>query len=172
MRGHPGHPGHDRHRPAGALARGPADRQRGRDRALEPWRAATADLRDTLGLPRPGIAEKEVTRRLAQARKIAEGIPVAFRATPATSAQLVWLNLHAQSRGLFADYGLPEQPGDVASELLTPRSGSALSEPLLDEGGQTDLDRKDRRAGTHSTGATSRSCSPMTVGESAASYQA
>ena len=140
----------------------------GRDRAMEPWRAATADLRDMLGIPRAGIPSKEVSRRMEQARKVAEGIPVLFRPAPATPAQLVWLNLHSQQRGLFADFGLPEQPGDVATELLTPRSGAALTEPLLDEGGQSDVDRKswnplDRRY--------LKVIQPHTPGEPVASYQ-
>lgn len=117
-----------------------------RDRAAEPWKAATADLRDLLGIPRSGIPAKEVTRRAAQARRVAEGIPILFQPAPATPAQLVWLNLHAQQRGLFADVDLPEGPGDVATELLIPRSGAALNEPLLDEGGQSDVDRKDSRS--------------------------
>lgn len=117
----------------------------GKDRALEPWRAATADFRDTLGLPRAGVSAKEVARRAQQARKVVEGIPTLFQPTPATPAQMVWLHLHAQQRGLFADFGLPESGDLVAEELITPRSGAALTEPLLDEGGQSDGDRQERR---------------------------
>lgn len=104
--------------------------------------AAFDDLKDTLGLPRAGVSAKEVARRVEQARKIADGIPAVFHPEPATPAQMVWLNLHAQQRGLFADMSLPEEAGDVADQLLAPRSGAALTEPLLDEGGQSDLDRK------------------------------
>lgn len=114
----------------------------GKEKALEPFRAATADVRDMLGLPRPGVSDKEISRRLAQAKRVAEGIPAPFRPTPASAAQMVWLHLHAQQRGLFADVSLPDEPGDLNAELLTPRSGTALSEPLLDEGGQSDLDRR------------------------------
>lgn len=118
----------------------------GRERVSEVFRSAVADLRDTIGLPRPGIPAAEVTRRMAQARKVAEGIPARFRPAPATAAQMVWLHLHAQQRGLFLDGSLPEKPGDVGEQLLTPRSGAALTEPLLDEGGQSDLDRKEWRS--------------------------
>lgn len=113
-----------------------------KDKVGEAFRAASADVRDLLGLPRPGVTDKEITRRLAQAKRVAEGIPAHFRPTPATAAQMVWLHLHAQQRGLFADVSIPEAPGDLGAELLTPRSGAAMSEPMLDEGGQSDLDRR------------------------------
>jgi hypothetical protein len=114
------------------------------DRLFEPWRAAAADLRDTLALPRVGVPAADLTRRLEQARKVGESIPAPFAATPATPAQLAWLYLHAQQRGLALDMDLPDPIGDrdLTGQLLTPRSGSALPEPLLDEGGQSDLDRK------------------------------
>ena len=117
----------------------------GKDRATESWKAAIADLRDSIGLPNPGISPKDMERRAAQARRIADGIPAPFRPEPATPAQLVWLHLHAQQRGLFADYGLPEREGDITEQFLTSRSGAALTEPLLDEGGQSDLTRGDLR---------------------------
>ncbi len=149
----------------------PLNAASGRDRAMEPWRAATADLRDVLGLPRAGIPAKEVARRMGQARAVAEGIPVLFRPTPATPAQLVWLNLHAQQRGLFADFGLPEHPGDVTTELLTPRSGTALSEPLLDEGGQSDVDSKDRKSWNPLQRRYLKVIQPHAPGPQPASYQ-
>lgn len=112
----------------------------------EPFKAATAGFFDLLGVPRGGPSQEEVTRRLEQAAEIAETIPQVFRPTPATEAQMIWLHLHAQQRGLFADMGLPEARGDVADQLLTPRSGSAMLEPILDEGGQSDLDRRELRS--------------------------
>lgn len=113
------------------------------DRALEPLRAASADLRDRLGLPRAAVPVADVERRLAQAARIAEAIPGTFRPTAATPAQMVWLHQHAVRRGLFQDLDLPtDAPDDVAASLLTAKSSSALGEPLLDEGGQSDLDGK------------------------------
>ncbi len=121
---------------------------RASDRLLEPLRAAAADLRDSLALPRAGIPDADLARRLEQARKVAEGIPAPFRPKPATPAQLVWLHLHAQQRGLFLDMDLPDSDArrDVSGQLLTPRSGATLPEPLLDEGGQSDLSRRDLRS--------------------------
>ena len=110
----------------------------------EPLRAALSDVRDALGLPRSGIPAGEVARRTEQAQRLADAIPLAFQPTPATVAQLVWLQLHAQQRGLFADLSLPEDA--TSSELLTPRTGSALPQALLDEGGRGDLRRGDLRA--------------------------
>jgi hypothetical protein len=120
---------------------------RAADRLLEPLRAAAADLRDSLALPRAGIPANDLSRRLEQARKVAEGIPAPFRPRPATPAQMVWLHLHAQQRGLFLDMDLPDPDAsrDVSGQLLTPRSGATLPEPLLDEGGQSDLSRRDVR---------------------------
>lgn len=113
------------------------------DRALEPWRAATADLRDRIGLPRAPIPAGDVERRLAQAARVAESIPSPFNPSPVTPAQMVWLHEHTIRRGLFQDLDLPSSsPDDVAGALLTPKSSSALGEPLLDEGGQSDLDSK------------------------------
>ena len=109
------------------------------DRFTEPLKAATSDLRDRLGLPRAGIPVADVERRLAQAARITERIPGPFNPTPATPAQMVWLHEHALRRGLFQDMDLPEAGDTLAAQLLTPKSGAALGEPLLDEGGQSDL---------------------------------
>ena len=46
---------------------------------LDSGSAAFADFKDFLGLPRAGVSPKEVTRRVEQARKIADGIPAVFR---------------------------------------------------------------------------------------------
>lgn len=110
------------------------------DRVLEPLRAGLSDLRDRMGLPREPIPAEDVSRRLAQATRIAEGIPAPFHPQPATVAQMVWLHEHSLRRGLFQDLDVPDADDTLAAELLAPRSGAALSEPLLDEGGQSDVD--------------------------------
>ena len=120
-----------------------------RQKLREPFAAAMADLRDVLGMPRSVAGHDELARRMEQAAKIADGIPAPFRPRPATPAQMVWLGLHAQQRGLFLDGDAPDPHGgdnDLAEHLLTPRPGASLPEPLLDEGGQTDVDRRDRRS--------------------------
>lgn len=123
----------------------PLGTDRPSDRALEPLKAATSDLRDRLGLPRAPIPAGDVERRLAQAARVAESIPGPFYPTPATAAQMVWLHQHAIRRGLFQDLDLPgEGEDDVAAQLLVPKSSAALGEPLLDEGGQSDVDAKTR----------------------------
>ena len=115
------------------------------DRWAEPARAATADLRDRIGLPRAPIPGREVARRLAQAARVAESIPAPFKPSPVTPAQMVWLHEHSLRRGLFQDLDLPTGGlHDVVAELLTPKSSAALSEPLMDEGGQSDLEGKAR----------------------------
>jgi len=112
---------------------------RSSDRMKEPIRAGMASLRDQLGLPRRSIPAEDIERRLMQAARVAEGIPGPFAAQPATVAQMVWLHQHSLRRGLFQDIDLPDVDDDLAEQLLVPRSGAALGEPLLDEGGQTDL---------------------------------
>jgi len=123
----------------------PLGTDRASDRATEPLRAASSDLRDRLGLPRAPIPAGDVTRRLAQAARVAESIPGPFHPTAATPAQMVWLHEHAIRRGLFQDLDLPSQDEqDLATQLLTPKTSAALGEPLLDEGGQSDVDAKGR----------------------------
>lgn len=112
---------------------------RPQDKILAPLRAAGADLRDRAGLPRAGVSPDEVERRMAQAGRIAQSLPAPFSPEPATAAQMVWLHEHAQRRGLFQDLDLPEGSDDVATQLLTPRAGTMLADPLLDEGGQSDI---------------------------------
>ena len=123
----------------------PLGTDRPSDRAVEPLKAATSDLRDRLGLPRAPIPAGDVERRMAQAARIAESIPGPFNPAPATPAQMVWLHQHAIRRGLFQDLDLPgDGEDDLAAHLLVPKSSAALGEPLLDEGGQSDVDAKTR----------------------------
>lgn len=135
------------------------------------WATQWADFKDRCGLPRPGIPEAEVTRRAKQAQQVADALPSKFRPTPASPAQMVWLHLHAQQRGLFADMALPEEPGDLAEQMLTPRSGVALGEPLLDEGGQSDLDRRALRSWNPLERRYLKVTQPHVVDDVEASYQ-
>lgn len=107
-------------------------------------RAATDEIRDALALPRAGVSAMEIARRVEQSRKVAAAIPSMFQAAPATAAQMVWLDAHCQQRGLYRDDEIPDGPStahrDTATALL-PQSGALLPEPMIDEGGQSDLDR-------------------------------
>lgn len=109
-------------------------------------RAAITDLRDQLALPRLAISDTELAERGAQAAKLEKLLPGKFAAEPMTPAQMVWLHLHAAQRGLFLDTDWPEQDNvdhpDHLETLVTPTAGAALPEMLLDEGGQTDVDKK------------------------------
>lgn len=119
------------------------------DRAMEPLRSKHADLLDWLGLPRPSIDRGDVERRVRQAARIREMIPAPFEARPASPAQMIWLHEHQLRRGLFLDLNLPSASShSVEGELLT-KSASALSEPILDEGGQSDVETKTRQFDVH-----------------------
>ncbi len=107
------------------------------DGLTDPLKTGLSDLRDALGLPRPPLAARELERRLAQAARIAEGIPGPFNPAPATRAQMIWLHDHGLRRGLFQDQDVPGP--DDTPDLLTTQTGGALNEPILDEGGQSDL---------------------------------
>lgn len=112
------------------------------DHIRRPARAAMADIRDTLALPRSAVSQVELDRRLDQADAIARAIPAVFHPAEASAAQQVWLMAHACTRGLGDALDLPTtNPGDTAADLLIPRSGVALGEPWLDEGGRSDFTR-------------------------------
>lgn len=148
--------------------------ERASDRGLEPLRSKYSDLLDRLGLPRPRVDSDDVERRLRQAARVAETIPAPFHAAPATPAQMVWLHGHQLQRGLFLDLNLPGGDGtDLAGELLT-RSSSALTEPVLDEGGLSDFEGKSAQASARQAFHRRRyvKVSPGDVADAAASYQA
>ncbi|WP_157987506.1 ATP-binding protein [Jiangella endophytica] len=107
----------------------------------ESFRAAVDDFRDQLALPRHGVSPAELKLRTEQARKVELGIPAVFRPRAATVAQLVWLYQHTLQRGLFADMDLPETRADHEAAVV-PRHGVLWPDALIDEGGQTELDRK------------------------------
>jgi hypothetical protein len=109
------------------------------DKLLEPVKSKHADLLDWLGLPPPGVSKADVERRVKQAERIRETIPAPFEATPATTAQMVWLHEHQVRRGLYLDLNLPAASAAAGASWLESRSSAALSEPVLDEGGQSDL---------------------------------
>lgn len=109
------------------------------DRVVVPARAALSGLKDQLGLPRTQIPAEEISHRLLQAARIQESIPAPFKAEATTVAQRAWLHRHMLRRGLLEDMDLPSAGELAAEEALLPRSGAVLTEPVLDEGGQSDL---------------------------------
>lgn len=148
---------------------------RGTTSVIGSWRAAVDEVRDTLALPRAGVPAKEIARRVEQSRKIAQAIPWIFRPRPATAAQMIWLDLHTQQRGLSTDLEPPELSCDV--DLVRPPSavplaGSSMLEPCLDEGGQTDLSRSELKAWMPWERRYLKVFQPDVPGDGAASYQA
>lgn len=142
----------------------------GWDWLRKPLRAAEANVRDVLGMPRGGVGPGEIGRRLTQAEQVARAIPAVFAPQPATAAQQVWIVAHSQQRGVVEDLELPEADDELAAELVL-RSGSALPEPLLDEGGQSDLDHRALRRWNPLTRRFVKVAQPHAPTPPAASYQ-
>lgn len=106
--------------------------------------AVEAELRDVLALPRRVPSPAEVDEALRIAGRVEEAIPGAFGAVPATPAELVWMAQHAQLRGLDLDAEAPVPGTDGTSSLVGDEgdrivAAAELAEPVLDEGGQSDL---------------------------------
>jgi AAA-like domain len=109
----------------------------GANRFLEPLRAGYTDLKDRLAMPRSGPHPRHVQGRLQQAELIFKAIPGVFEARPASVAEHVWLQVHAQQRGLGVDLTVPGADTAAAeAQLLT--SPAAVPSPVLDPCGQTD----------------------------------
>lgn len=117
------------------------------DKLMEPLRSKYADLLDSAGLPRPAINHQDVERRVRQAARVQEMIPAPFAPRPVTPAHQVWLHEHQLRRGLFLDLNLPEARPQAGAEWAS-KSSSALAEPILDEGGQSD-NEKGRQLDVH-----------------------
>jgi ABC-type lipoprotein export system ATPase subunit len=102
-----------------------------------PLRAAAGELVEQLGLPagRPTLEEIEVAQSRAAAA-VRASVPAPFHPRPATAAEMSWLAEHARRRGL-PEFPLPA-PGDEVEGI---RAGYSYNLPLLDEGGQSEMDR-------------------------------
>ncbi|CAI9388043.1 MULTISPECIES: ATP-binding protein [Microbacterium] len=114
-------------------------------RARSAVRAADTKLRDTLALPRQLPTDSEIAAAARMAKEIEVRIPAAFQPTRATPAEQIWIALHSQQRGLSADLAAPVPPaegtedGFGVDELAHFQMPSAMPNPWLDEGGQSDL---------------------------------
>lgn len=108
------------------------------------YRAAESDLRELLAFKRRLPSEAEVEDAVLAARRVEQALPPVFRPTPATAAEVIWMIGHMQHRGLALDATTPlPNTAGVPSEGRDPvMPASAFVEPLLDEGGQSDLGAK------------------------------
>lgn len=108
-------------------------------------RTAMTRIKAQLGLPRSSPPPRLVQDLLKQAAKTVESVPASFRLQPATPAQMVWLHQHMLDRGLYQDWDLPQpERDDVTPAVVRSKTGTAMVEPFLDEGGQSDLAKADR----------------------------
>ena len=110
------------------------------DRLQTLIRSVDGKLREQLALPtwRPTEAEIQALGRMAE--HIGRAIPAAFKAVPSSPAEVAWIYAHSQSRGLGSDPTAPAGGEDV--QAFT--SGASIPEPLVDEGGQSDVSAKER----------------------------
>lgn len=110
----------------------------GATRITEPLRSGYAQVKDSLAIARTGPSQLQVALRRKQADEIRKALPAGFKASPASVAEMVWVNLHAQQRGLFKDHPIPQASDgmDSASSMGAP---SNLPAPIIDPAGSSDL---------------------------------
>lgn len=112
----------------------------GANRITEPLRSSMAQIKDTLAMPRTGPSPLQVALRRRQADEIRKALPAPFKATPASVAEMAWVNLHAQQRGLYLDKPIPE-PTD-GMELRDLGAPSSLPAPVIDPCASSDLPKR------------------------------
>lgn len=117
--------------------------------ALTGLRQLESSARELLSLPLRPPSKEEIRAAMLAAARIEEALPAAFEPTRATVAEQVWLAVHAQNRGLGLDPAAPIADGAQVGGSAYQRTMSSgftspavFPEPLLDEGGQTDLEGK------------------------------
>ena len=112
----------------------------GASRITEPIRSGVAHVKDTLAVPRTGPSPLQIALRHRQADEIRKAIPSVFKPTPASVAEMAWVNLHAQQRGLYLDKPIPEPTDGL--ERLDLGAPSALPAPIIDPCGSSDLPKR------------------------------
>lgn len=111
-----------------------------RTRSRAAWRAGFEQFREQLALPRIVPSPGEVAAAISAAQELENRIPTDFHARPATVAEQVWMALHAQHRGLDIDDAVPDSDSDNGiAEVPATQLPTAMPNPWLDEGGQSDL---------------------------------
>jgi hypothetical protein len=111
-----------------------------RTRSRAAWRAGFEQFREQLALPRIVPSPGEVAAAISAAQELENRIPTDFHARPATVAEQVWMALHAQHRGLDTDDAVPDSDSDNGiAEVPATQLPTAMPNPWLDEGGQSDL---------------------------------
>jgi hypothetical protein len=109
----------------------------GTNRVMEPLRSGVAMLKDNLAMARTGPSPLQVALRRRQADEIRKALPAAFKATPASVSEMVWVNLHAQQRGLYLDRPIPEPTDGI--EQTDMGAPSSLPAPVIDPCATSDL---------------------------------
>ncbi|WP_448812113.1 ATP-binding protein [Agromyces bauzanensis] len=115
-------------------------------KAQSVFTASWGKVQSTLGLPRRTPSPLEIRSARESALVVERALPGALTPLPATPAELAWIHFHSQLRGLRMDEVVPtpDVDADPEVEFTVMRSGRELSYPLLDEGGQSDVKRRER----------------------------
>ncbi len=114
-------------------------------RAMSAYRAADTRVRELGGLPRVTPREAEVMAARQMAKEIEDRIPKIFEPRRSTPAENIWIALHNQQRGLRVDSAVPppapetEPENILSSDMTQYQLPTAMPNPWLDEGGQSDL---------------------------------
>lgn len=114
-----------------------------------PAMAGFTRLSDSLALPRKRPGEEQIRVRYRQADELEKAIPALFKPSRVSVAEQVWLATHGLRRGLV-DLAPPVAGDSTTEHLLAPKAGVMLPEPLLDEGGRSDLTATGHGAGARS----------------------
>lgn len=106
--------------------------------------------RQRLALPLRPPTREETAAAWRAALKVEKAIPELFKPSRATTAEQVWIQNHANVRGLFANDPVPPAAAELTGgtgdrarvDTTRTTAPSAVSVPWLDEGGQTDHNSK------------------------------
>jgi len=103
-------------------------------------RAGLDVAREWVSIPRSRPSFEQIQTALASATAIEKIIPASFEPRRATVAEQVWAAIHSQHRGLSIDGPAPEgAAAQEIGEVPATRLPTAMPNPWLDEGGQSDF---------------------------------
>ncbi|MFK0085559.1 ATP-binding protein [Glutamicibacter sp. NPDC090743] len=107
------------------------------DQLKDSFAAGLREASDILQLPLRPVSESEIAAAARAARIIEDKFSDSFRLIRATPAEHLWMGLHHQYRGIGNETAAPDLYKKLDPSLVL--SGAAFGQPVLDEGGKSDL---------------------------------